>query len=169
MKTLKQSSRIVLMWLILLPRVEAQPLDNTLTPVHTMSDVINTTTHNTRVHSGESTSTLSKSTMDIVNLSDSALIAHEWHLTDTEWKNYIALMQGMSGHYYQTLSPPEVLGISAHSDKERDHYAEIAATLEHDKLTQELAFNAAFYHAAKQLYPTEPIINSFDYTPFNPS
>ncbi|MCD6040305.1 MAG: family integrating conjugative element protein [Gammaproteobacteria bacterium] len=94
--------------------------------------------------------------------------AKDWALTDKEWSQYINLMQGLSGHYYKNLSPPEVLGIHAESMDERRHFAEIAATLEHDKLERELRFNAAFHEAAKRLYSTEPMIESFDYTPFTP-
>ena len=95
-------------------------------------------------------------------------IAKDWNLTDTEWRQYIILMDGPSAHYYKNLSPPEVLGINSNNAEELNHYAEVAATLEHDKLERELRFNAAFHEAATKLYSTEPIIKPFDYTPFTP-
>lgn len=95
-------------------------------------------------------------------------IAKDWALTDREWKQYLNLMQGSSGHYYKNLSPPEVLGIHADSTEEMRHFAEIAAKLEHDKLERELRFNAAFHQAAEKLYSTEPLIQPFDYTLFTP-
>lgn len=92
--------------------------------------------------------------------------AKEWSLTETEWKKYLTLMQGFSGHYYKQLSPPEVLGIKAETPEEMQHYAEISAKLEHDKLERELRFNTAFHDAAARLYAVEPLIKPFDYSPF---
>lgn len=94
--------------------------------------------------------------------------AKDWSLTDTEWKQYLNLMQGPSGHYYVNLSPPEVLGIYANTADELRHFAEVAARFEHDKLERELRFNAAFHEAAARLYSAEPLIQPFDYAPFIP-
>jgi integrating conjugative element protein (TIGR03759 family) len=77
-------------------------------------------------------------------------------------------MQGLSGHYYSQLSPPEVLGINAETADELQHYAEVSVKIEHDKLERELRFNVAFHEAATRLYASEPIIKPFDYTPFTP-
>lgn len=90
----------------------------------------------------------------------------EWNLTEAEWKKYLILMQGFSGHYYKQLSPPEVLGIQAETPEEMQHYAEISAKIEHDKLERELRFNTAFHDAAARLYAAEPLIKPFDYSPF---
>ncbi len=95
-------------------------------------------------------------------------IAKAWGLTETEWRHYLLLMQGPSGHYYKNLSPPDVLGIEADSAEELRHFAEVAAKLEHDKLERELRFNVAFHEAATRLYATEPLIQPFDVTPFTP-
>jgi integrating conjugative element protein (TIGR03759 family) len=94
--------------------------------------------------------------------------AKDWELNNTDWDQYLNLMHGPSGHYYASLSPPEVLGIQAETNEDLRHYAEIAAKLEHDKLERELRFNAAFHEAAAKLYSTEPIIKPFDFTPFTP-
>ncbi len=125
------------------------------TCVFASDDIVNTQTQNT----------ISQNTM--VNTTHIG-IAKDWNLTDTEWRQYIMLMDGPSAHYYKNLSPPEVLGINASNAEELNHYAEVAATLEHDKLERELRFNAAFHEAATKLYSTEPIIKPFDYTPFTP-
>lgn len=119
------------------------------------NDVINTQTKNT----------ISQNTIVRVNHIGTA---KDWTLTDLEWKQYLNLMQGPSGHYYKNLSPPEVLGIHANSTEDMHHFAEIAAKLEHDKLERELRFNAAFHEAAARLYSTEPLIQPFNYALFTP-
>ncbi len=119
------------------------------------NDILNTQTKNT----------VAQDTVINTTQVDSA---KSWNLSEAEWHKYQAFMQSLSGHYYQNLSPPEVLGINAENMEELSHFAEIAAKLEHDKLERELRFNAAFHEAAMRLYPTEPIIKPFDYTPFTP-
>jgi len=96
------------------------------------------------------------------------IVSQAWDLTDTEWNQYEKLMQGPSGHYYTQLTPPAVLGIFAESKDDLQHYAEIAAKFEHDKLERELRFNAAFHDAAAKLYANEPIVQPFDYARFTP-
>jgi integrating conjugative element protein (TIGR03759 family) len=123
--------------------------------VFASDDVLNTHTQNT----------VSQNT--VINTSHIGT-AKNWELTESEWNQYTNLMQGPSGHYYEQLSPPEVLGIQAENDEELRHYAEVAAKLEHDKLEKELRFNAAFHEAASRLYMAEPIIKPFDYTAFTP-
>jgi integrating conjugative element protein (TIGR03759 family) len=118
-------------------------------------DVINTKTQNT----------ISQNTT--INTSHIGT-AKDWALTENEWKQYLNLMQGSSGHYYAHLSPPAVLGIQANNIEDVRHFAELTAKFEHDKLERELKFNAAFHTAAAKLYSTEPIIQPFDYAPFTP-
>lgn len=95
-------------------------------------------------------------------------VAKEWNLTESEWNRYLKLMQGLNGHYYQKLSPPQVLGINAETDEELRHFAEVSVKQEHDKLERELKFNTAFHEAASRLYITEQLIKPFDLTPFTP-
>jgi integrating conjugative element protein (TIGR03759 family) len=119
------------------------------------NDVMNTPTQNTVTQNTEiSTSQIGT--------------AKDWGLTDSEWNQYLKLMQGPSAHYYKNLSPPEILGIQAETTDELNHYAEVAAKLEHDKLERELRFNSAFYEAASKLYAAEPLIRPFDLAPFTP-
>jgi hypothetical protein len=125
------------------------------TYAYPLNDVVNTTTQN----SISKNSTIASSQIDM---------AKQWDLTDSEWSQYLKFMQGPSGHYYQQLSPPEVLGIEAETAEDLTHFAEVAAKLEHDKLERELKFNQAFHDAASRLYADEPLIQAFNYLPFTP-
>ena len=124
------------------------------TPIYA-ANVMNTVTNNTASQN---------TTINSTHLGT----AKDWNLTPIEWNHYLALMQGPSGLYYKNLSPPKILGINAENAEEMRHYAEISATMEHDRLESELRFDAAFHEAAQRLYQAEPIIKPFDYTPFTP-
>lgn len=94
--------------------------------------------------------------------------ARDWGLSESEWASYVRLMQGPNGRWYPQLSPAAVLGLNATTVKERQHFADLLAQQEHDKIARELTFNHEFYLAMRRLYPLEPIIQPFDKTPFNP-
>lgn len=94
--------------------------------------------------------------------------ARDWGLSEVEWARYCQLMQGADGHWYRQLSPAAVLGLNAKIEIERQHYADIVAQEEHDKIFREITFNHEVYLAMRRQYPTEPIIQPFDKTPFNP-
>lgn len=94
--------------------------------------------------------------------------ARDWSLSAVEWTRYQQLMQGPNGDWYQHLSPAAVLGLNAETDNERQHYAELFAQEQHDKIAREIRFNHDVYLAMHRLYPAEPIIQPFDKTPFNP-
>lgn len=123
--------------------------------VFSADDVINTKTFNTL------------NTNSIINTTQLGMPKY-WDLTETEWIQYLNLMKGPSGHYYEKLSPPEVLGINATSNEDMYHFAEIAAKQEHDKLERELKFNMAFHEAAAKIYSNEEIIKPFDLSKFTP-
>ena len=54
--------------------------------------------------------------------------ARLWGLSETEWRRYKQLMQGIRGSISpSTISPIEVLGIHARDDAERQRYAEVWA------------------------------------------
>ncbi len=125
------------------------------TALFAFSDVINTRTLNTTA----------QNTNDTMSIESQAAA---WGLTATEWKRYSTLMQGRIAQDYAKLTPPEVLGLYATTPQELAHFAELAAKQEHDKIERELRFNAAFYLAAKRLYADEPLIRSFDLTPYTP-
>lgn len=92
----------------------------------------------------------------------------DWDLSQEEWTKYQKLMQGPFGHWYPKLTPSEILGLNAQTPQEQQHYAEIVAREEHDKLARELDFDRAVHQALLKLYPNEPIIKSFNLSPFNP-
>ena len=94
--------------------------------------------------------------------------AKSWGLTQNEWQKYQVLMQGKDGHWYPQLSPPEILGLEAQTLQVQQHFAKIVAQQEHDKVARELAFDHSVHTALLQLYPSEPLINPFDFSPFNP-
>lgn len=101
---------------------------------------------------------------------DSTIVGnpHDWGLTATEWGRYQRLMQGPARLWYPHLTPPEVLGLNAQTLLERQHFAEIVAQEEHDKLARELIFNNAVHTAFLRLYAKEPVIQPFNFSSFNP-
>src|SRR5579872_767807 len=93
--------------------------------------------------------------------------AQDWGISLDEWVQYQKLMQGKNGRWYPKLSPAEVLGLNAQTSQEQQHFAEIAAKQEHDKLARELSFDHAFHQAMGKLYASEPVIKPFDMSAYN--
>ena len=91
-----------------------------------------------------------------------------WDLKTEEWTRYQQLMQGPSGRWYPHATPAEILGLNARTPQEQQHYAEIVAKEQHDRVAHELAFANAIQQSLFKLYPHEPIVKPFDITPFNP-
>jgi integrating conjugative element protein (TIGR03759 family) len=96
------------------------------------------------------------------------LNAQTWGLTLEEWQHYQKLLQGKAGKWYPQLTPPAILGLNAQTPEERQHFAEMVAKEEHDKLANELSFNNAVHQAMLRLYANEPVIKPFDMSPYNP-
>jgi integrating conjugative element protein (TIGR03759 family) len=94
--------------------------------------------------------------------------AQDWHLSLDEWNHYQQIMTGSAGKWYPQLTPPEVLGMYADTLSDQNHFAEIAAREQHDKVAREIVFNNAFTEAMHRLYDQEPVIKPFDMSPFNP-
>lgn len=94
--------------------------------------------------------------------------AQDWGLSVEEWQQYQRLMQGPAGRWYRPLSPVEVLGLYAETVTDQQHFAEVAAKEQHDKIAREIAFNNAFTLAVQKLYVEEPVIKTFDMSAFNP-
>lgn len=94
--------------------------------------------------------------------------AQDWHLSSVEWQSYQKLMAGPAGKWYPQLSPAEILGLYADNITDQNHFAEVAAVEQHDKITREIAFNNAFTAAMHRLYDHEPVIKEFDMSAFNP-
>ncbi|MEW8057076.1 MAG: TIGR03759 family integrating conjugative element protein, partial [Candidatus Thiodiazotropha sp.] len=67
------------------------------------------------------------SSQKATNVLSATDLAHArlWGLSETEWRRYKQLMQGIRGSISPaTISPIEVLGIHARDDAERQRYAE---------------------------------------------
>lgn len=93
-----------------------------------------------------------------------------WQLTETEEKRYIQLMKSRSGVYYQGLrmSPIDILGLNARDDAEREHFANLAAKQEAQKVAQNIAWNNAFYQAYNKYFNDVPVVGDFDPSPYSP-
>lgn len=86
--------------------------------------------------------------------------ARLWNLSETEWRRYQQLMQGIRGSISpSTLSPIEVLGIHARDEAERQRYAEAWARTMYQDAGRILAFQHAYDAAVKRLYPYQPLID----------
>jgi len=86
--------------------------------------------------------------------------ARTWGLSETEWRRYKQLMQGVRGSISpSTISPIEVLGIHARDQAERRRYAQVWARAMHEDASRILAFQQAYDAATKQLYPNELLID----------
>lgn len=86
--------------------------------------------------------------------------AHLWGLSETEWRRYKQLMQGIRGSISPaTISPIEVLGIHARDDAERQRYAEVWAQAMYEDAGRILAFQHAYDAASKRLYPNTSLID----------
>jgi integrating conjugative element protein (TIGR03759 family) len=89
-------------------------------------------------------------------------IADQWHLTASDYQNYLALMQSTpNGVYYQDkhLDPSVILGFNASNDEERKKYVLIAIQNEQARVAKELAFQKLFYQLQRTLYSHQkPIV-----------
>jgi len=82
-----------------------------------------------------------------------AQIALQWNLQPEEWLRYKELMAGPLGIYSPGIDPLTALGISARSNEERRHYAELQVMAETQRVERELAYQRAYDEAFKRLYP----------------
>lgn len=107
---------------------------------------------------------------DIKLTEDQTHQARVWGLNEDEEKRYIQLLQSRSGIYYKNLrlTPVDILGLNARTDSEREHFAEIAAHHEAQKVAQNIAWNNAFYQAYNQLFQNIPVVGNFDPSPYSP-
>ena len=86
--------------------------------------------------------------------------ARVWGLSETEWRRYQSLMQGIRGSVSpETISPIEVLGIHARDGAERRRYAEVWAQAMWEDAERILAFQRAYVEAGRKLYPGVPLID----------
>lgn len=96
--------------------------------------------------------------------------AKVWDLTVEEEKRYVFLMQNRSKIYYRGLrqTPLDILGINARNEAERNHFAELAAAQEAQKVSKNIAWNNAFYKAYNKLFANVPVVGDFDPAPYSP-
>jgi len=84
----------------------------------------------------------------------------QWRLSQDEWVRYQKLMKGIRGSISPAnLSPIEVLGVHARSEKERKKYARQWARMRRDDAERILAFQRAYDAAWKELDPNGTIID----------
>lgn len=96
--------------------------------------------------------------------------AKVWDLSVEEEKRYVLLMQNRSKIYYEGLrqTPLDILGLNARNEAERNHFAELAAVQEAQKVSKNIAWNNAFYKAYNQLFANVPVVGDFDPAPYSP-
>jgi integrating conjugative element protein (TIGR03759 family) len=96
--------------------------------------------------------------------------AKVWNLTFEEEKRYVLLMQNRSKIYYEGLrqTPLDILGLNARNEAERNHFAELAAAQEAQKVSKNIAWNNAFYKAYNKLFANVPVVGDFDPSPYSP-
>lgn len=86
--------------------------------------------------------------------------AATWGLSETEWRRYRSLMEGIRGSISPpTISPIEVLGIHAEDAVERNRYAETWARMVREDVSRILVFQRAYDEAGRRLFPGEQLID----------
>lgn len=112
------------------------------------------------VHAEPVTTAHSRLEPSTENVTGTRFSRKQWQLTGTEWNRYLTLMQGVRGSISpKTLSPIEVLGVHARSDKERVKYARQWAEIMREDTQRVLAFQAAYNEAWREMNPTGEIID----------
>ncbi len=93
-----------------------------------------------------------------------------WELTDTEMKRYKLLMDNKSRIYYEglKLTPLDILGINARNEQERDHFAQVSAKFEAQKVAKNLAWNNAHFRAYQKVVKGIPVVQNFDASKYGP-
>ncbi|HAT1945790.1 TPA: TIGR03759 family integrating conjugative element protein [Legionella pneumophila] len=96
--------------------------------------------------------------------------AKVWGLTPDEEKRYVLLMQNKSKFYYEGLrqTPIDILGLNARNETERNHFAELSARQEAQKVSKNIVWNNAFHKAYNKLFANVPVIGDFDPSPYSP-
>jgi hypothetical protein len=88
--------------------------------------------------------------------------AKVWNISPEEEKRYIMLMQNRSKFYYEGLrqTPIDILGLNARNETERNHFAELAADQEAQKVAKNIAWNNAFHNAYNKIDRKSTRLNS---------
>ena len=83
-----------------------------------------------------------------------------WSLSEAQWRRYQVLRSGVRGAVSDpNITPIEVLGIHARTDRERRQYAELWAKLMFEDAERILAFEQAYQKAIRRLYPGVPMVD----------
>lgn len=77
--------------------------------------------------------------------------ASVWSLSPEEWTRYVQLKQGLRGYWSPNLDPVAMLGVEARTEKERQHFAQLYAEQQWERVEKELAFERARLQAARTL------------------
>lgn len=85
--------------------------------------------------------------------------SQRWGLSETEWRRYQTLMQGIRGRLSPDISPIEALGIHARDEAERQRYAEMWAQAMRQDTERVLQFQRAYDAAWRRLYGNELLID----------
>ncbi len=88
--------------------------------------------------------------------------AEQWHLSEAEYRRYLALMDGERGVWSPGLDPLTALGVSADTAHDRRRYAELFVAREYERTRKELAFQKAVDSAWMRLYPGTPRLETID-------
>lgn len=87
----------------------------------------------------------------------------QWGLEQPEWDRYLRLLRGMRGSVSpSTLSPVEVLGIHAETDRERAEYARRWAKMMREDTERILAFQRAYDAAWREIAPSPKLFDPGD-------
>lgn len=96
---------------------------------------------------------LGQNTTNQLKLSESPWL--DWGLTQEEWSQYQQLKAGSRGTWTPNLDPLTMLGIEAKTEQERNHFAELLAQKEYQRVEKEIAFQIAYNRAFERLYPNQ--------------
>ena len=89
-----------------------------------------------------------------------SLIAEAWGLSTQEALRYQKIMQGPLGKWNANIDPIMALGITAETDADRQHYAELYAMQEFRLTEMTQRFGRAYDKAFKRLFHDAKVIDS---------
>jgi integrating conjugative element protein (TIGR03759 family) len=96
-----------------------------------------------------------KSELRRTNQAKTAIAARHWGLSNDEWQDYQAIMQGKRGIWSPGLDPITALGVHADTQAKRQRLAELYVRQEFQRTQDELAFQKAVNRAWTRLFPNQ--------------
>jgi integrating conjugative element protein (TIGR03759 family) len=94
-----------------------------------------------------------KSELRRTHQATAVIAARHWGLSNEEWQDYQAIMQGKRGIWSPGLDPITALGVHADTDAKRQRLAELYVRQEYKRTQDELAFQKAVNRAWARLFP----------------